>query len=155
MANDRERTACCGLYCGDCIPADEVLFDTTGRLRQQLEDCRFDEYATYKSTGNKTFDAYQVFREVLDAILALRCLTTCFHGGGRPDCAIRDCAHGKGLEGCWQCGDFETCDRLQSMSACHGDTVQHNLRMIRQHGVEHWSHARGQHYMWQKSGPQH
>jgi hypothetical protein len=155
MANDRERTACCGLYCGDCIPANEVLFATAGKLKQQLEHCRFDEYARFKSARDKTFDAYRTFGDVLDAILTLRCEKTCFHGGGKPDCAIRACAHGKGLEGCWQCADFETCERLQPMSVCHGDTVKHNLRMIRQYEVEHWSHARGRHYVWQKSDLRH
>lgn len=104
MLTDREQTACCGLHCGDCIPANEALFDTAKRLRQQLEDCQFAEYARFKSAKNRTFNAYQTFREVLDVILTLRCTKTCFHGGGRPDCAIRACAHDKGLEGCWQCG---------------------------------------------------
>jgi hypothetical protein len=122
-------------------------------LRQQLEACQFDEYASFKSASSKAFEAHQTFRAVLDAILTLRCPKPCFHGG-KADCAIRACSRGKGLEGCWQCTGFETCERLKPMSACHGDTVKHNLRMIRQHGVEHWSHARGKHYVWQKSGPQ-
>ena len=155
MANDREQTACCGLYCGDCIPANEALFDTVGRLRQQLDDCEFEKYAQYKNAGNKAFGDYQAFCRALDAILTLRCPRTCLHDGGRVDCAIRTCAHGKRLEGCWQCAGFETCEQLKPMSACHGDTVKHNLRMIRQHGVEHWSHARGKHYVWQKSDVQH
>jgi hypothetical protein len=155
MKNDREQTACCGLYCGDCIPANQSLFDTAAKLRQQLEDCQFGEYAAYKSAGNKTFGAYQTFREVLDAILTLQCPKTCFLGGGKPDCAIRICARDRQLEGCWQCAGFETCERLAPMPVCHGDTVKHNLRMIRRHGVEHWSHARGKHYVWQKSNPQH
>lgn len=150
MANDREQTACCGLYCGDCIPANHALFDTAGTLRQQLDDCRFDEYARYKSARNKAFSGYPAFRELLDAILTLQCPATCYHGGGNPDCVIRACAREKRLEGCWQCAGFETCDRLAPMCAAHGDTVKHNLRMIRQHGVEHWSHARGTHYVWQK-----
>jgi len=153
MATDRERTACCGLYCGDCIPSNQSLFDTAAALRQQLEDCQFAEYARYKSASNRTFNAYEAFREVLDAIVTLRCPRTCFHGGGKPDCAIRLCAQGQRLEGCWQCTDFETCERLEPMSICHGDTVRHNLRMIRQHGVEHWSGARGRHYVWHKSNP--
>jgi len=155
VANDREQTACCGLYCGDCIPAHQSLFDAAATLRQQLDDWQFEKYAPYKSTQNKAFSAYPTFREVLDAILTLRCPKPCSLGGGNPDCAIRICAHGKGLEGCWQCTGFETCERLKPMSACHGDTVRHNLRMIQQHGVEHWSHTRGRHYVWQKSGPQH
>lgn len=155
MTNDRERTACCGLYCGDCIPANQSLFDVARKLKEQLDDGQFDEYAHLKSATNRTFNAYGTFREVLDAILTLRCPKTCFHGGGKSDCAIRACAHGKGLEGCWQCAGFETCERMKPMVACHGDTVKHNLRMIRQYGVEHWSYARGKHYVWQKSDPEH
>jgi len=52
------------------------------------------------------------------------------------------------MEGCWQCATFETCSLLEPMSACHGDTVKHNLRMIRQFGIEHWAHKRGKHYLW-------
>jgi len=155
MANDREQTACCGLYCGDCIPSNQSLFDNAARLRQQLDDCQFDAYARLKSTSNKAFNAYGTFREVLDAILTLQCTKTCFHGGGNPDCGIRACAREKRLEGCWQCARFETCGLLKPMCAGHGETVKHNLRMIRQHGVESWSHTRGEHYAWQRSNPQH
>jgi len=127
------------------------LFQAAATLRQQLNDCRFERYAEHNSADNKIFNAYQTFREVLDAILTLECPTTCFHGGGNPDCAIRACARQKRLEGCWQCEGFETCETLQILCSCHGDTVRHNLRMIEQHGVENWSHTRGKHYTWQKS----
>lgn len=155
MTNDREQTAFCGLYCGDCIPANQSLFDTAAALKQQLESCQFEKYAEHKSATNRTFNAYRIFREVLDAILTLRCPKTCFQSGGNPDCAIRVCARQRGLEGCWLCQDFETCEALKIMGTCHGDTVKHNLRMIRQHGVENWSHTRGKHYVWQNSDPQH
>jgi hypothetical protein len=155
MASDREQTACCGLYCGDCIPADQSLFDVAATLRQQLDDWQLEKYAEYKSTRNGTFSAYPVFREVLDAILTLRCPKTCFRGGGDPNCAIRLCAHQKGLEGCWQCENPETCETLEIMCVGHGDTVRHNLRMIRRHGVQNWSYTRGKHYVWQKSARQH
>jgi hypothetical protein len=154
VANDREQTAYCGLYCGDCIPANQPLFDTAGRLKEQLEDCQFDKYAQLKSAKERTFDAYRTFREVLDAVLTLRCPKTCYLGGGNPDCAIRACARVKRLEGCWRCAGFETCELLKPMCAGHGDTVKHNLRMIRQHGVENWSHLRGRHYTWQESDQQ-
>jgi hypothetical protein len=52
------------------------------------------------------------------------------------------------MEGCWQCTGFETCSLLEPMTACHGSTVKHNLRMIRQFGVENWAHRRGKHYVW-------
>jgi hypothetical protein len=147
---DRERTACCGLYCGDCIPANKSLFEAAATLQQILEDTQFAEYARYKSEKNKTFGSYGVFQEVLDAILTLRCSRTCPNGGGRPDCPIRNCAREKSLEGCWQCGSFETCELLEPLCAAHGNTHRHNLRMVRQYGVAAWSHKRGTHYLWQK-----
>jgi hypothetical protein len=153
MRNDEERTAYCGLYCGDCIPSNQSLFDTAAKLRQQLDDCQFGEYARLKSASNRTFNAYEKFQEVLDAIMTLRCPRNCFHGGGKPDCAIRACARQKGLEGCWQCEGLEACRTLEAMCTYHGDTVKQNLRMIRQHGAENWSHTRGRHYVWHKSSP--
>ena len=148
MTSEREQTACCGLYCGDCIPANRPLFNAAKRLREELENCPFDQYARYKSRGNKIFGSFGTFREVLDALLALRCSKRCFHGGGRPDCPIRTCARGKNMEGCWQCPDFETCVLLEPLASCHGDTVKHNLRTIRQLGIDYWAHERGKHYTW-------
>ena len=72
MTNDSERTACCGLYCGDCIPAADSLFESAGRLRQLLAETQFEEYARHRSVMNKAFESYRVFQEVLDAILTLR-----------------------------------------------------------------------------------
>jgi hypothetical protein len=146
MTNDREQTACCGLYCGDCIPADQALFDTAAALRQQLDGRQFEKYAEYKTMRDRTFAAYPVFREVLDAILTLRCPKTCPQGGGSPHCAIRACVQQKGLE---------TCETLQVLCAAHGGTVRHNLRTIRRHGVENWSHARCKHYVWQNPEGEH
>ena len=150
---DRERTACCGLYCGDCLPANESLFEAAERLRKILDDVQFDEYARYKSKKDRVFESYGIFQEVLQAIPALRCSQTCPNGGGRPDCPIRTCARRKDLEGCWQCGSFETCGLLEPLVAAHGDTLRHNLRMVRQHGVTNWSHKRGRHYRWQRTNP--
>ncbi len=148
MASDREQTACCGLCCGDCIPSNRPLFEAADRLGQELEKSQFGAYAEYKSQSNQAFDHFGTFQEVLDAILTLPCTKPWSQGGGRPDCPIRACAHGKEMEGCWQCAASETCALLEPLSAAHGDTVGHNLRAIRQLGVEDWAHARGKHYVW-------
>ena len=148
MTNDSRRTACCGLCCGDCIPSNRPLFDAAERLRQELKKCQFGAYAEYKSRGNRAFDQFGTFREVLDAIMTLQCAKPCSEGGGRPDCPIRACARGRGMGGCWECTASETCTHLEPLSACHGDTVRHNLQTIRRLGVEHWAHGRGKHYVW-------
>jgi hypothetical protein len=126
------------------------LYDAAERLKQILRSCQFEVYAKLKSASNSVFESFGIFEEVLDAILALRCAKTCPNGGGRLDCPIRNCAHQKGMEGCWQCRAFETCELLKPLSVCHGDTVRHNLRMVRQYGATSWAHKRGRHYLWQK-----
>jgi mannose-6-phosphate isomerase-like protein (cupin superfamily) len=148
MTNDREQTACCGLCCGDCIPSNRPLFDAAEKLKQELEKCQFGAYAKYKSKSNRAFADFGIFQEVLDALLTLPCSKPCSQGGGRPDCPIRACACGKGMDGCWKCTASETCTLLEPLSAAHGDTVKHNLRAIKQHGVENWTHVRGKHYVW-------
>ncbi len=147
MARDREFTAYCGLYCGDCIPFNQSLFNAAERLREELDRRQFDKYAELKSRKNKVFNDYGTFKKVLSELIDLRCARTCINNGGNPDCRIRGCVHRKGLNGCWECSDFESCDLLEP-SLYHGDTPRHNLRLIKEYGVENWADKRGKHYIW-------
>jgi len=148
MKKDREYTAYCGLYCGDCIPFNRKLFDAAERLRKELEQRKFDEYARLKSKKNKLFNDYDIFMKVLSELVKLRCMKTCVNGGGNPDCRIRNCVRTKGIQGCWECTDFEDCEFLKPLSDYHGATPKHNLRLIREYGIENWSDKRGRHYVW-------
>jgi hypothetical protein len=150
MKDDRGFTAYCGLYCGDCIPFNQQLFDTAEKLREELAKEQFDKYAELKSRTNQVFNEYRAFRDVLSAIIDLRCDKTCINGGGNPNCRIRDCVYKKGLEGCWECADLEGCELLEPLSVFHGDTIRGNLRLIKEYGIENWADKRGKHYPWRE-----
>jgi hypothetical protein len=148
MAGEREVTAYCGLYCGDCIPSNQSLFDAAEKLREELDGRQFDKYAELKGKNNDVFNDYGTFKKVLSELMALRCAKACINGGGNPDCKIRGCVRGKGLNGCWECPDFESCELLEPLSLYHGDTRRCNLRLIKEYGIEGWADKRGIHYVW-------
>jgi hypothetical protein len=150
MKDSRTYTACCGLYCRDCIPSRESLFTAVRELSGELDTVDFARYAALKAEGDEAFAPYEQFRRYLDAIGSLQCPGPCSEGGGKPDCAIRSCAHKKGYTGCWECAGFEVCELLIPFTRFHGDTPVTNLRLIREHGVGNWAQHRGPHYRWSK-----
>lgn len=144
---DINCTACCGLYCKDCIPANRALYETAGKLESLLSDLNFDKYAAYKAGGNTAFAGYPTFAAVLQAIKGLECRKVCGDGGGKPGCAVRKCAKEKNFAGCWECGAFRECGLLAPLKANHED-LEHNLAMIAEHGADDWAPKRGRHYRW-------
>lgn len=113
-----------------------------------LSDLQFGTYAELKSTGNPIFKNYDTFSEVLAEINKLKCIAPCSEGGCKPDCGIRDCVKSKNYEGCWECARRSTCELLEPLKEHHGETIDHNLEMIKEHGLDNWSEKRGKHYTW-------
>lgn len=150
MTDQRRYTACCGLFCRDCIPSREALFDAVRALEDELDGLDFVRYAALKASRDATFAGYGEFRQYLSAVASLKCPGPCAEGGGKKNCAIRECAHSKGYAGCWECDGFETCKLLEPFEPFHGDTPKNNLRLIRQHGPDNWADRRGPHYLWSK-----
>lgn len=148
---DEERlTAYCGLYCADCIPSNRALFAAVADLQRRLAELGMAQYAALRADRDEELRQYEVFERVLAAIRGLECPGPCRAGGGNPQCAVRQCARAKGQQGCWECGDFATCPRLERLRRSHGPTLNHNLAAIREHGLAGWSSRRGPHYSWNK-----
>ncbi|MBU2550875.1 MAG: DUF3795 domain-containing protein [Proteobacteria bacterium] len=148
MTQDDGLTACCGLFCQDCIPSKRDFFDAARRLAAWLEDLKFDQYAGMLAEKRPALDDYPAFRSVLSAMTALECPAPCRRGGGKPICAVRDCARGRGYTGCWECGESVNCDLLDPLRNFHGENIDHNLEMIRRYGLADWPAHRGRHYRW-------
>ena len=72
---------------------------------------------------------YAPFKKSLDGLAALRCTKACRGGGGNPWCKIRKCCQKKVFDGCWECADFETCDKLTQRYV-------KNIRKIKKIGVD-------------------
>jgi len=146
--DQRRFTAYCGLYCRDCIPGNGDLFRAARELTRLLNEVGFDEYASRKAEKVGPLRDYAAFAGVLDAITQLECPAPCREGGGNPDCAVRACAIEKHYVGCWECEDFRGCSLLDSLRRFHGENIDHNLEMIRQHGPDNWAEHRAKHYPW-------
>lgn len=146
MNKNKKYTAYCGLYCLDCIPSNKELFESLNELEILLEDIEFDKYAELKSKTNETFNDYSKFLYVLEEMKKLECTALCTEGGCKEDCKIRECVKEKQYEGCWECDDFNECELLDYLKGIH--PIEHNLKMIKEYGVENWADKRGKHYNW-------
>ena len=150
-------TSFCGLWCGDCIPANEKLYDTISELKHLLVESGFRNYAEYKSERVPEFKDYDVFLRVLNAFEKLRCLNYCREGpcseaGCAKECKIRLCSIENGFEGCWDCDTYNTCEQISQMERLHPD-IKSNLTQIKAQGIDKWKEYRGRHYRWSEQNP--
>jgi hypothetical protein len=150
MSEGTARTAFCGLYCGDCIPSQARLFELLEELRELAAELHLDLYAGLISPRDEAFADYPTFENMLGALTGLRCPAPCRGGGGKPACAIRECALRGGYTGCWECSDRKGCSLLDPLRSFHGETIDRNLGAIAEHGTEGWADMRGSHYPWSR-----
>ena len=131
-----ELVAYCGLYCGDCFNYKGEIADLARDLRKKLREAKFDKAAPGLSKYFKAFRDYGQCYEVLGAMVRLRCKRGCRESGGNPSCKIRICCRKRGMAGCWECAEFETCARFDFLKPIHGDATAKNLRKLRKEGIE-------------------
>jgi hypothetical protein len=125
--------AYCGLCCATCPNHTGEIADLARDLRKKLREYRFKRIA-HAFSG--PFDNYAQCYETLGAMVKLRCKRGCRDNGGPPQCAIRNCARKRDFLGCWDCKDFETCDKFNFLKPVHGDANVKNLKTIQKHGVD-------------------
>ena len=136
MDKDKSLLAYCGLYCGDCFNYKCEIADQARDLRKKLRETKFDIIAQGLSKYFKDFQNYDVCYQVLGAMVRLRCKRACHGGGGNPACKIRICCQNKNFQGCWECVEFETCNKLDFLKPIHKDANLKNLRKLRKKGVD-------------------
>lgn len=134
----KELIAYCGLYCGVCHGYTGVIPDLARDLRKELRASRYDLFASLiaETEFGKVFKNYDACYEVLGAMVKFRCKKACRNGGGSPACKIRNCCDKKGIDGCWHCDDFETCNKLDFLRHVHGQAHIKNLRILKKKGVD-------------------
>ncbi len=136
LTEGKDLIAYCGLYCGDCFGHRGTVADLARDLRKELRQAHFAKIAESVSAYFPVFKNYKQCYEVLGALVRFRCKNACKGGGGPPFCKIRKCCQKKGVDGCWQCDEFETCEKLDFLEPGHGDAHRRNLKTIRQEGVD-------------------
>jgi hypothetical protein len=135
---ERDLIAYCGLYCGECFGYRGKIPDLARDLRKELRQAKFERTAEFMSTISffEVLKNYRQCYDVLGQLVKLRCKKSCKGGGGPPFCKMRICCQKKGIEGCWQCDDFETCEKLDFLKPVHLDAHLKNLRKLRKQGVD-------------------
>jgi hypothetical protein len=128
--------AFCGLDCDSCFNYKGEIADMARDLRKKLREEKFDRVSVGLSKYFKELTNYQQCYTVLGAMVRLRCKRGCRTGGGNPGCKVRTCCQRKNIEGCWECGEFETCSKLDFLKPIHDDEHLKNLRKIKKQGTK-------------------
>ena len=127
---EKDITAYCGLYCGDCIRYKSRVSELADELLNEIDKHHFTEYANVKRAHTKEFENFESFTALLKAISGINCEIPC------------------GFKGCWECNNFERCDLLDFLKPFHGDGPLKNLRKIKELGIDNWSKNREKCYPW-------
>ena len=137
MTEEKDLIAYCGIYCGDCYRNKGKIADLARDLRKELRQEKFDQTAETMSQISffAAFKNYPQCYELLGEMVKFRCKRTCRGGGGPPVCKIRECSRKKGIDGCWQCDEFETCKKLDFLKPFHQDAHLKNLRTLQKIGI--------------------
>lgn len=118
--------AYCGLDCGTCFGYTKTVSEAAKNLRRTMRAEKIKQvWPSMPFLGD-----YSSFKKDLDALAGLRC-KGCRDGGGNPFCKIRKCAQKNGYEGCWECDQFESCDKLTFLEAGHKDAHLKSLRRLK------------------------
>ena len=146
MSEGRELVAYCGLYCGDCFQYQGKIADLARDLRKELRHYKFDTRAEKMATNAyyASLKYYPQTYELLGTMVKFRCKRTCRGNGGPPVCKIRECCRKKGIEGCWECNEFETCKTMDFLKKYHEDGHLKNLKTLKKLGVD--SFIKGKRY---------
>ncbi|NYT11927.1 MAG: DUF3795 domain-containing protein [Methanomassiliicoccales archaeon] len=121
------------LHCGGCFFHSDVITDLARDLRKEFRQSRFDLTAKVLAESGflRVFSDYETCYEVLEDMVKLRCKKGCREGGGSPQCKIRKCCQMKDIRGCWECGHFESCEKLDFLWRNHGEAHIINLRRLK------------------------
>ena len=130
---NQDLIAYCGLCCEDCFGYQGRIADMARDLRKELRKAKFARVA--EGIPFPEFKHYKECYEVLGALVRLRCKKAC-RGGGNPFCRIRKCCQKKGIQGCWQCAEFESCPELDFLKINHADAHLKNLRLLKKAGTD-------------------
>ncbi len=147
---DKNFTAYCGLYCDDCVRYNSKASYLADELLKEIEKTHLTEYANVKKLHTKEFSYFDSMISLLKTLKNIKCETPCRLGGDGcgGNCEIIACIKNKAIEGCWECGNFKSCEKLDFLKPFHGDSIINNLEMIKTYGIEAWAKYREKCYPW-------
>ena len=177
---DEKLVCPCGLTCCDCLFYKKEIYETAMHLKNLIEKYRLDMFLTvcskpqslevlgehldiakdqmWDSFGSSfgEFTHFPEFMKVLDGLTKLECKNTCKEvggcsiGGNKHECKALKCVKAKGYEGCWQCDEFTSCDKLSLLKRNYGYVIEENLNTIRDKGISAVESHGDKYYAWQR-----
>ena len=148
MNDKKTLLAYCGFYCGDCLGHTGVIAEAAKNFKDVLDKYQFRQ--TAKCIFPDQLKDYDRFYEIVDFMNGLKCPMTCREREDKSAvCEVRDCCIDKGFYACFECDEFETCNKLKSlMDGLHYEASLKNLKAIREMGVAQWLINGKRHHYW-------
>ncbi len=125
----QDLIAYCSLNCAKCFGYKMTVSEVAKNLRRELRAAKLK--GAWKEIP--FLGEYEPFKKSLDGLAALRCPEACRGGGGPPWCKIRKCCQKKGFDGCWECTEFETCNKLKDEDK---DAFIKRIKRIKRIGID-------------------
>lgn len=120
----------CGVCCSHCGMQTRIP-QMASELQRFVEAYRYGEWIGYIT---QDFD-FKNFLKGLGWFAHSGC-KGCLNGGGMPNCEVRDCCKGKGLDNCYFCEEFLKCAKLAYQKETY--KIEENYFKIKQSGYEQW-----------------
>ena len=148
MKGKKKLLAFCGLYCGDCLGHTGIVADSAQNFKNVLEKYKFDR--TAKILFPKELKHYDRFFKMLCFMTNLKCPKVCRERADHEvSCQIRKCCKDREFYACYECSDFESCQKLKSfMNGLHANSCIKNLQSIKEVGLDHWLHSSKRYWHW-------
>ena len=134
---DIESISYCGLYCSKCFSHSGKIADPAMDFKNDPQEAGIDRpmESLSKAPSFEVFIIRLACFEASGDLVKMHCNSACRFGGGPPDCKIRNCCRNGGIDGCWQCEEFERCPKLESLSFRLGDSHLKSIRRLSQKGI--------------------
>ena len=126
--------AYCSLNCAVCPSYTAEIADLARDLRKEIRRAKMHEIV--EKIPLPGMEHFKECYETLGTMMTYRCKKVCREGGGSAKCPIKVCCKKKGLDGCWECEEFETCVNLKGFEPILGDKLRKTLRKIKRIGVD-------------------
>jgi len=173
---EKKYVCACGLTCCDCLFYRPDFFEAARKMKEIINEFRIDIFfklLNRRETNERiaehlnqdkevflkkfaSFEKMEQFVEVLNAIVEIQCKQTCFEnkgcsiGGIKHRCKTIECVNEKGLNGCWECGENERCEKLSFQKMSYGKSVIENLEILRTKGLGCIKSRGNQYYEFQR-----
>lgn len=126
--NVKDQIGPCGISCALCNLGNGTVAETASTLNDYLSFYEIPSWAPETPGGAElNFDN---LRKTLGWMHTYARCFGCEQGGGPPDCAIRNCAKGKGFVLCSECPDLDSCDKFDWLGESAG-VLKENLKKSR------------------------